>query len=530
MLLASLAGVALLGLAGWFISAAAFAGVNVVSAAQFNYLLPGAGVRLFAYIRIASRYGERVVNHEAVFRFISKLRVWLFNHLSILSPLQLTFVKNGDLLNRFMNDVGVLDNLVLRILMPILTFFALIVITAAACLFLNIRIGLILLFSNMILMLIVAGIVLTTGRKNGDSYQLALNNFRTFIVNSLQSLREIILFNAMDMQQKLYQQQLNEISTLQAKISKVNGIAQALSVIGIGIMLLLTLLMAIHLTLAKQLNGANIALIVLVVFAIGELLQPVINAFLLIGQIERAALNVNAIMTMTSTFTAPTQNNYSLQIRPQDIVVRQVNFTFIDDEKLILDNMNMAIPAGQHIALVGESGTGKTTFLNLLARFIIPQKGDITVGQYNIFSLTDEQWQALFCIVPQAPYLFDTTIRENLMLANSQATEEMCWQALDICQLKTFIMSLPHGLDTYVGQNGERLSGGQARRLAIARAVLKNAPHTILDEPTEGLDHTTEMAIITALRQYFANKTLIIVSHREAVVDTFPSQYLFSQK
>lgn len=522
VVIAGAAGIALLGLSGWFISAAAFAGLSAVTASQFNYLLPGAGVRLFAYIRIVARYGERVINHEAVFRSIGSLRMWLFSYLTRLSPLQLTFVKNGELLNRFMGDISAMDNLFLRIITPFFSTLILVTLVTVFLCFLSITIAAV-TFTLILFLLLLLFVILRLDCKASRFYQQTINNLRILVTHVTQALQEIFLFNAIENQEKLLDDRLNDISRAQEKLSNKNGMAQAILIVGVGAVLIITLLLSITFTINGDLNGANIAVVSLIIFALGELLQPLIASFLLLGQTEEAATNINALISTKPIFNAPILVNVDIKDQPQKIMFSNVVFGYSNNEKLVLNKFNMVIPAAEHRVLVGQSGVGKTTFINLLARFITPQNGEITINNINIYDLTDQQWQSLFCIVPQNPYLFDTTLRENLLLANPTATDEMCWKALEICQLKTFIASLPKGLDTYIGKNGEHISGGQARRVALARAVLKNAPITILDEPTEGLDQATEIAIINALRDHFRDKTLLVASHRPTVIGSFPS-------
>ncbi len=174
-ILAGAASIALLSLSGWFISAAAFAGMTSLGASQFNYLLPGAGVRLFSYMRIASRYGERLINHEAIFRFIANIRLWLFRHLAQLSPEQLNFVDNADLLNRFISDIGFLDNLFLRIIAPIFNFMVLLIVSVVFLCFINAKLSVIILIYTLFLVLFIAYIVLN---KQAANYQEALNLYQ----------------------------------------------------------------------------------------------------------------------------------------------------------------------------------------------------------------------------------------------------------------------------------------------------------------------------------------------------------------
>lgn len=520
------AGIALLGLAGWFISAAAFSGLSALTAAQFNYLLPSAGVRLFAYLRIVARYGERLINHEAVFRLISSLRLWLYSHLTVLSPLQLSFIKNGELLNRFMSDIGVLDNIFLRIITPFFSTLILIILTTFFLCFLNVSVGIMTFIIVMLLFLLLSFIMLISGRQASNIYQRTLNQLRDLVTQTTQALREIILFNVTNIQTQLLDKELDAMSDAQMQLSKKNSMAQAILTSSIGILVVMAVLLTVIATEKEHFSGANIAVVFLVILALGELLQPIIAAFFSVGQAEQAAKNINDVMALKPNFIAPVCEAFNLEQTSYVLNICKLTFRYCETGTLVFKDFDLTIPAAQHLVLIGQSGAGKTTVLNLIARFITAPTGSITINNCDINTLTDLQWQSIFCIVPQNPYLFDTTVRENLLLVNPQATDDMCWQALDICQMKSFIASLPQGLDTYVGQNGEHLSGGQAKRIALARAVLKNAPITLLDEPTEGLDHATEIALMHAMRDFFKNKTLVVVSHRAAVIALFQTSQM----
>jgi len=513
------AGIALMGLSGWFISAAAFAGLTTVTAANFNYLLPGAGVRLFAFIRILARYGERIVNHQATFHILANIRTWLFKKLSRLSPLQLTIIKNGSLLNRFISDVESLDNLFLRVLTPffsclILLFF----ITLMLCYF-NMQIAIFTFIATIFMLILLFWLMLKLGRKLSKDYNIALTKLRETITFSCEAIKEITIFNAIDTQTKYVDTLLSLISQKQLKLAKSLSFAQAVITLFSGSVVIITLVTSIMATLDHHLNGANIALIILSLFAFYELLQPLPMALLSLGKTEHAAQNITNLTQIKPLFIAPehnqiTLNNFMLNIK-------QLSFNYDKTTNYAINNLSLDIPFGEHVIISGASGTGKTTLINLIARFMTPTAGVISIGQDDLYTFTEQQWHDIFCIIPQQSYLFDTTLKENLLLANMNATDDALWHALDICQLKSFVASLPAGLNTYVGKNGEHFSGGQAKRVALARAVLKNARITILDEPTEGLDATTERQLMLSLKQFFKNKTFIVASHRPVTVASF---------
>lgn len=517
--LTSAAGIALMALSGWFISAAAFAGLSAITAANFNYLLPGAGVRLFAFIRILSRYGERLLNHQATFKIIANIRTWLFTKLAKLSPLQLTIIKNGSLLNRFISDVESLDNLFLRVLTPFFSSLILLALITLMLSFFNTVIALITCLITVAMLIILSWLMLTLGRKSSAEYHIALSQLRESITFSCEAIKEITIFNAIDKQIEYIDKILKLISNKQQKIALASGLAQALIVLSSGFVAVIALIVALHASLDHHLNGAYIAFIVLAIFAFYELLQPLPMAFLSLGQTEQSAKNITALTDINPLFTAPEKAIF--QPNHYEIIIKNLSFIYQNNSNKALDNFSLQLPYGQHAILTGASGSGKTTLVNLFARFIKPSDGFILVDNHSLNMLTEKQWQKIFCIIPQQPHLFDTTLRDNLLLAKPNATDDELWSALEICQLKNVITKLPHGLDTYVGKNGEHLSGGQAKRVALTRAVLKNTPVTILDEPTEGLDVETERKMIVALKHFFQNKTLLIASHRPETIKLF---------
>lgn len=206
------------------------------------------------------------------------------------------------------------------------------------------------------------------------------------------------------------------------------------------------------------------------------------------------------------------------KIASSNIEFSNVSFTYPTRTQPALQNVTFLIPSGKTTALVGASGAGKTTIANLLMRFIEPQSGKITVGDMPLNSIPPEAWRAQIGWVPQTPYLFSDTIEANLRLAKPNAAESDLLRACERAGLLDFIRSLPDGLNTRIGERGARLSGGQAQRLALARAFLKDAPFLLLDEPTSSLDPALEAELQASVRELMRGRTVLVIAHRLATV------------
>ena len=194
------------------------------------------------------------------------------------------------------------------------------------------------------------------------------------------------------------------------------------------------------------------------------------------------------------------------------------NIQFKYEEEIIIDRFNLKIPIGHSIALVGASGSGKTTIANLLARFYDPQQGTIKIDSTSINSVDLSQLRSMFAYVTQDAILFHDSVKENLLIAKPDASKDELENALQIANAYSFINQLPHGIDTVIGDAGNKLSGGQKQRLAIARAVLKNPPIMILDEATSALDTESEKLVQDALQKMMQNRTSLVIAHRLSTI------------
>ena len=216
-------------------------------------------------------------------------------------------------------------------------------------------------------------------------------------------------------------------------------------------------------------------------------------------------------------------------ISKEPIIFEKVFFSYTGDSSYTLKNVSCRIAPDGVTAVTGPSGAGKTTFINMLLRFIDPQKGRITLGTADLQKIGRDEWQKMISWVPQHPYIFNTSLRENLLLANKDASEQELMQAIEYSCLGSFISSLPKGLDTPVGEQGAGISGGEAQRLSFARAFLKNAPILILDEPTSHTDPGLEKQLLASMNQLVEGKTTILIAHRLSTVENADQILVFDK-
>ncbi|HEX7389462.1 MAG TPA: ATP-binding cassette domain-containing protein, partial [Acidiphilium sp.] len=204
-----------------------------------------------------------------------------------------------------------------------------------------------------------------------------------------------------------------------------------------------------------------------------------------------------------------------------DLDLSNIRLRYAPDAPWALDRIDLSIRAGEHVTILGRSGAGKTSLINLLLRFAEYQDGSATLGGTELRAIRGDDLRSLFTTVSQHAHLFAGSIRDNLLIAKPGADDDSLWRALEIAQLDDFVASLPEKLETLTGEAGARLSGGQARRLALARAALRDTPFLILDEPTEGLDPLTEAGFRSALDQISTDRTVIAITHRlDIIADT----------
>lgn len=509
-----LSNVALLALSGWFIAAMAVAGAAHL---DINYFFPSAGIRLFAIMRTAGRYCERLVTHEASLRLLSLLRVRLYERIEPLAPARLEEYRGGDLLSRMGSDVDTLENVYLRLLVPAATaFFGSIVGLLFVSRYSTVA------AADLAGFLLVAGLVVPLaarkmGAKPGKGVAELSSRLRTAVVDGIQGLDELLVYGAEERQGRMVDGLSRRMCEELERLGRIGALTVAATAFLNGAALWSLLLIAVPLVNSRAITGPDLVMLALFIPAIFEAIAPLPAAFQALGQTMASARRIFELLDAKPAVGEP----LTPSPLPEDSSVSfsGVVYAYPGQGRPAVREVDLTIPAGKSLAVVGGSGAGKSTLASLLLRFRDPDQGRVMLGGHDLRDFTTSDLRSRIAVVSQATHLFNASIRDNLLIAKPEATEEQLVAAARRALIHDFIASQPEGYDTQVGEGGLKLSGGQARRLAVARALLKDTPVLILDEPGEGLDPETERELMAHLLDLSAGKTVLLITHRLTGLD-----------
>lgn len=503
-IVALLASIALLTLSGWFLASCALAGAAGLY--SFNYMLPAAGVRGAAILRTAARYAERLVSHDGTFRILENLRVFTFGKLIPLSPGVLARFRQGDLLNRLVADVDTLDHLYLRLLSPLFGAASAIVAITLLLGWLNWPLALLLGGVMLLTLLLLPPLFYLAGQKEGEALIRLRSRYRSQLTGWLQSQAELRIYGTAP----LFRARLDETEArwLQAQHARASlaGLSQALLTIVTGA----TAVLMLWAGAAWFSHDATLALFLFCTLAAFEALAPVGGAFVHLGEVLTSARRVNEIIMQTPAVVFPLEK--TSVPAAISLSLHNVGFSY-DNGFAALKAVSLDIAPGEHIALLGSSGCGKSTLLQLLTRAWDPQTGELRLNGRPLAQWDEASLRRATSVVTQRVHLFNATLRDNLSIAAPGRRDEELVDMLQKVGLERLFLT-PEGLDVWLGEGGRQLSGGELRRLGLARALLHNGSLLLLDEPTEGLDTQTEQQILKLLHQAARGKTMIVITHR----------------
>ncbi|EKO3388482.1 cysteine/glutathione ABC transporter ATP-binding protein/permease CydC [Vibrio fluvialis] len=517
------ASIGLLTLSGWFLSAAAVAGLTIARE-TFNYMLPGAFVRGFAMGRTAGRWGERVVSHNATFKLLTDLRIFFFEKLAPMIPGRVSNLRDADLLNRLVADIDAMDHVYLRLISPVTVGVLGIAALTTLLYWFDMALGLTLGSVLLVLLLVWPVMFYKLGKRNGAELTQHKAEMRVATLDWLQGYSELTIFGAESRYRDAIYAAQEKLLANQKVNASFTGLASALLLLANGWTLVLMLWLA-----ADGVNGQApdpmIALVVFATMASVELLMPIAGAFQHLGQTLTSARRLNEIILSEPDVKFPSEETrHSGQF---DISFENLTFNYSGGEQPALKDVSLTIPAGNKVAIVGQTGSGKSTLIQLLCRYWDAQQGDIRIAGTRLQEWKESDLRAAISVVSQRVDILNGSLRDNLIMAKPTANDSELSAMLERVGLGK-LLEAP-GLDAWLGDGGRQLSGGEKRRIGIARALLHDGPILLLDEPTEGLDKQTEQQIMALFKSHFENKTVIFITHRLVELETMDTVCLIEQ-
>lgn len=509
IMLTLVAAVGLLGLSGWFITATGLAGLGLIAA--LDIYTPGAGIRLFALTRAVARYGERLLNHDTTLRLLADLRVATFRRFMRLDAARLEACRRGDLLNRLTADIDALDHVFLRVIGPTAAAAALVLLAGTALSLIDLRLGLGVAGVLIAGMSALAWTAHRLGRPTNRALTAGLAELRTLVVEGTQGVAELNVFNAVpDFSRRLGAANDRQLE-LQRRSGRLAALIQAGASMTGHLAVWIALVIGLNLSEAGRITVPVLALLVLGVLALTEGWLPLPQAWQFL---ERSRAAARRIGEMTDT---PPEIECPESPRPMpesnSLALESVTFRYLPHSNPALDDACLRIETGRRIALSGPSGSGKSTVARLLLRLSDPDSGRVSFGGEDLRDLDPADLRGRISYLSQQPVLFNDTLAANLRLARADASDAELFEALRVACLDEFVERLPDGLRTWIGEMGINLSGGETRRLALARVILKNAPVVILDEPGAGLDAATQSLLSENLDRWLSGRTALIITH-----------------
>ncbi|MCL4559464.1 MAG: thiol reductant ABC exporter subunit CydC [Chloroflexi bacterium] len=506
-------GIGLMAVAAYLISAAAL--LPSIAVLQTAIV----GVRFFGIARGVFRYLERLSSHWVTLSVLANLRTWFYRRIEPLAPARLISFHSGDLLSIAVADIETLQNFYVRVLSPALV--ALLVAAGAVLLLtsMSLWLGLALAFFLLLAGLALPLAVRRMSRTSAVRQRAIQAQLSTAMVDTFQGCADLLAFGQEDAQVqklRLLDSQYGRTQAAQAWIRGLHGgFSTLLSGLGAGAVLVV----AVPLVRSGQVQGVYLAALVLGSLAAFEAVQPLPLAMQFLESSLAAAGRLFRLVD-TGQGLRPASAGVKADGKGAILSVRNLRFAYPEaPDRPVLDGLNLELLPGQKVALVGASGAGKTTLVSLLLRFWEYQEGEIYLEGRDLRTWDLDDLRSRIAVISQSTHLFNGTIRQNMLLGNPQAAQAQIEEAAHRAQLEDLIQRLPQGYDTWIGEQGLRLSAGEARRLAVARALLRNAPLLILDEPAANLDAQNEARLMEALySEVFPGRAVLLITHHQAAL------------
>jgi ATP-binding cassette, subfamily C, bacterial CydC len=505
-------GVGLMATAGYLISRAA------ERPQILSLMVAIVAVQFFGIGRPVLRYLERLASHDMTLRVLGRLRARFFERIEPLAPAELDCYRKGDLLSRMVADVDALQNLFLRGLEPpLVALLASAVSVAAAAVFLPAA-GLVLAAGLLVAGVAVPALAGLLGTRAGRRQAAARGELTAELVEVLRGAPELAAFGADGAAADRVREVDRALVKLARRDALAAGVADGLGLVVTGLTVAGVLAVSVAAHGHGALDRVLIATLALLALAAFEAVTPLgaaareLSATLAAG---RRVLELTASDATVRDSAAPV----ALPAWPFAVALEGVRARYPRVQRPALDGFSLRLEPGERVALVGPSGAGKTTAVNLLLRFLDPEQGRVTLGDRDLREYRQDDVRGAIAVAGQDSHLFSASIRDNVRLARPDASDGDLEGVLRRARIWEWVSCQPDGLDTFVGEEGRELSGGQRQRIVLARALLAGSPVLVLDEPTAHLDPDTAAELIDDVFAAATGHTILLITHRDEGLD-----------
>jgi thiol reductant ABC exporter CydC subunit len=508
----ALCGVGLMATAGYLISRAA------ERPAVLSLTVAIVCVRFFGLARPLARYCERLASHDLALRVLGRARVRVYERVEPLAPAQLEGYRRGDLLSRMTADVDSLQNLHLRGVGPRLVALVAgavsVVVTALFLPAAAVVLAVGLLAGGIVVPAVAGGL----GRRTGRLEAAARGELAAELVETIGGAPELAVYGVENERLGRLREADRTLVRLARRAALADGAGDGLRLLATGATVAGVLAVAVSAHAAGKLDRVLIAMLALLALVAFEAVQPLSLAARELAETLAAGAR---LLELTDREPAIADPDEPLRIpaAPFAVALEGVSARYAPQEPLALDGVDLRLDPGRRVALIGPSGAGKTTVANLLVRFLDPEAGRVTLGGRDLSDYRQEDIRRAIAVAGQDSHLFSTTIRENVRLGRHDATDDEIEEALRRARILDWVRGLPDGWETLVGEEGRELSGGQRRRLVVARALLADAPVLVLDEPTAHLDAPTAERLMKDVLEAAGNRSVLLITHRSEGLD-----------
>ncbi len=483
------------------------------------------GVRFFGIARGVFRYLERLASHDVTFRLLADLRVMFYQGLERIIPVRNQDFQSGDLQSRATADIDVLQNFYARVIAPPLT-----------AVIISLVIGWFTGTYTPVVGAIIGGGLLVSGtgisllayhvsKKAQSGLQEARGLLNAQVVSLIQGSQELVSLQAEERFLNLSNEHNKAYCMRQLRFNQISAMVNGLNIFTMNLLLWLVLLVGIPLVTGQEITSIELAVLSMIALASYEVITPLGQAALNLENSLKAAKRFFQIANAEPEVVAG-KEPHVMPMKP-DLRLKHISFTYYDEA--ILTDFSLEIPFKKRIAIVGPSGAGKSTLLRILERFYEVNQGDYLINEFSAKEYSPSDVREVMAFLDTKPYIFQKTIRENLKLANMEASDQEIYHALEQVDLVSWLNQQKGDLDSLMGEQGKQMSGGELQRFGLTRCILRNSTIWLLDEPTANLDAALEHQIISLIEKVTWGKTVVWITHHITGFD-FMDEIIFIEK